>query len=373
VGRRLGLAVLVLLVVPVVALASVGVNITTAGEEFYEDGALTVAVFDGTAGTTRLVATFGPAAEVCAAEPAADPRPVVVDAPADGVASGSAVPADPGTYRACGWALDASGAVRSRSEQVQEVVSRPAEVTAGAAASRVWPGIPLFVSADAYAFPGRLLQVAVALGTCPAAAPAEDDPAVVDWVSAPAGDVINRASARSASGQVSLAVPGRYAVCSWVGETPGDPAPEAKASAPLTIVAGRARTALALTADRSLSDGTKPVRWSVTVIGAFRGRLVLEARKVVHTPSGALRGSGPWKRVAAADLARQRVRSGRQSGLAGPSYLRVTGKTVLPAAIGRECGTRARVAQVRARFSGSPLARPARSKVVELPGSLGGC
>jgi hypothetical protein len=41
--------------------------------------------------------------------------------------------------------------------------------------------------------------------------------------------------------------------------------------------------------------------------------------------------------------------------------------------MGRQCGNQARIAQVRLRFGGTTLARPSRSKVIELPGSLGGC
>lgn len=362
-----------LLAVPAGALANVGVNITTGGEAFYEDDNLTVAVFDGDAAVTRKVATFGPSGQECAADPRADTRPVVVDAPAsDGVATAAVVAPDPGTYRACGWALDASGAVHSRSEALEQIAAQPAEAIATASSTRLWRGISLTAFTSAYAKRGRLLQAAVVRGTCPAVAPSEGDPAVVLWLSAPGGDLIG-AGQRRANGQLRPAMAGVYGVCGWVGELPGDPAPEAIASDRFTIVAGKARPLLGLTADRDISDGTKPVRWSANVIGSFAGRVFLEARKVVHAPSGTTRGSGPWKRVATVRLEGQRARAGGDFGLAGSSYLRVSGRTVLPAAIGRQCGRRSRIAQLRLRFPGTSIARHARSKVVELPGSLGGC
>lgn len=372
---RLGLAMGVLLAVPGAALAQVSVNITSAEDAFYEDAALRVAVFDGNdPAVARLVATFGPAAAGCAADPGSDPRPVVADEPAsEGVVAGTAVPPDPGSYRACGWALDASGAVRSRSGATQEVASQPAEASTSSDVTRVWRGVPVSVFANALARRGRVLQAAVLRGPCPAVAPGAGDPAVVRWIGEPAGTSMG-ANGRDLRDRIRLASAGAHAVCAWVGEMPGDPFPEAVASDAFTVAAGRARTQLGLSADRSETDGRKPVRWRGTVIGAFRGTLRLEARRVVHAPSGGTRGAGAWRTVARFDLARRKPRFGVANfGLAGSSAVILREATPLPASIGRECGSRSRIAQVRLRFEGSGLARPAKSAVVELVGSLGSC
>lgn len=369
----LGTAVGLLLAIPATGGAEVriAINPASSSSELYEEERLNLSAYPDDE-TARVVIAFGAAGAACAAEPGADPRPVVADGAADIALDTTAIAPDHGAYRACAWEYGSDGAVRGRADTVAEVRQQFAEASVSVFPARVWPGIPLDVFSSALAKRGRLLKTALQRTACPASAPGPSDASVLEWIGDPAGRRLG-SDELELRRRTTQTVPGTYRVCSWIHEAAGDPSPEARAETTFTVVPGRARTALGLRANRDRSDGTKPVGWSVNVVGAFRGRLLLEARKVVNAPSGALRGSGPWRRVATADLARASLRSGGNFGLAGSSFARVRGKTVLPAAIGRQCGRQSRIALFRARFAGTELARPARSKPVELVGSLGGC
>lgn len=365
---------LCLLALPATAArATVHVSIypASSSERVYEEEKLNLWASPSTE-NSRVVLTFGPASADCGAEPGADPRPVVGDKTVEVALDVKAVAPEPGRYRACAWELDPAGAVRDRGQADEDVLQQFAEATLDVDARRVWREIPITVFSSAVARRGRVLQTVLVRGACPPAAPAVEDPAVARWLGGPAGRTVGTEELEL-SLPLRLATLGTFQLCNWVGERPGDPAPEAAGSVTVSVVGGRARTALGLVAARNRSDGTKPVRWSGTVISAFRGPVFLEARRVVHSRSGRLRGSGPWRRVATVELSRQRLRAGRSFGLGGFAYVKVSGTTVLPRAIGRQCGGQSRIAQVRLRFPGTLVARPATSEVVELVGSLGGC
>lgn len=356
---------------PASAALTVAINPASSSDRIYEEERLNLTAYPDSE-TARVVVTFGPAGPACAAEPGGDPRPVVADGQADVGLDTTATAPEPGSYRACAWEYDGAGAIAGRGEKVAEVLEQFAEATVSAFPPRVWRGIPLDVFAGGLGMKGRIMQTAILRTACPPTAPAEADPAVVAWVGGFAGRTLGSDEV-DVRLRVTLMVAGTYRVCNWISERLGDPGPEARAEGSFTIVGGKARTVVGgLRAIRDRSDASKPVRWNAVVVGAFRGRVFLEARKVVHAGLK-LRGSGPWKRVATVNLARRPLRSGGGRGLAGSSYLRVSGATVLPASIGTQCGGQSRIAQIRVRFPGTKIARPARSEVVELIGSLGGC
>lgn len=372
-GRLVALAAAMLALLPAAARAEliVGIGPAASSDVPYEEERLNLSS-SGTDGA-RLVLKFGPAEAPCAAEPGTDARATVADTTVvDFGVNATAVAPEPGLYRACAWELDGGGGVRDRGEAAAEVVQQFAEASVAVGAPRVYRGIPNAVRSSGVGRKGRVLQTAVVTGACPASAPAADDPAVRDWLGG-AGGVVVTMEGREYAFRQKLVTVGTYAVCSWVGERPGDPAPEATSQASMTIVAGKAKPTLMVSATRDGGYVAKPVWWSATLFGVFDGPLYVEARKAVHGSSARVVGSGPWQRVATLDLARQRVRPGADNGLMGFGFVRARGKVRLPASIGRQCGNQARIAFLRLRFPGSTVARPAASKPVELVGSLGGC
>jgi len=172
VGRALGSVVALLLAFPAAGGAQVRVviNPASSSSEIYEEERLNLTAYPD-AETARVVIAFGAAGGPCAAEPGADPRPVVADGTADIGLDATATAPDHGAYRACAWEYGPDGAVRGRGDTVAEVAQQFAEASLSAFPVRVWPGIPVDVFSSALGKRGRVLQTTLQSTACPASAP----------------------------------------------------------------------------------------------------------------------------------------------------------------------------------------------------------
>lgn len=349
---------------------SVTVYPTGSAEELTEESPLELSVqTDDHAG--RVVLAVRPAAMgPCGGDPGGDPGAAQFDAPMDAVSSatGRLVLADPGSYAVCGWQVDDTGAVVDRLTQAIDVRQQPAETQVGTGGDTVYKGVPVEVTVEGDGAPGRVLQAALIAGAaCPAAAPVAPE---TRWVTPAAGVP---ASNVDLDRFLTFDATGAYQLCSWVGERPGDPQPEAARGETIVVRPGRVRPLIQLSAQRSRQPLTA-LRFGVSIGGVSRGRIAIEVQKVVDR-GGALRGSGPWRRVAAIDVAKLKIYRGppRDYPWGSSEFALINGqRTRVPASIAAQCHpAQARVYRVRARFLGTPDALPARSRVVSFGGSVG--
>ena len=320
----------------------------------------------------RLVVTFrsasGPA---CAADPAADAGPVIIDGthrPGQPTLIASIKPGEPGAYRACGWELDGTGAVADRGELAVDVLAVPVEASVTTDAARTFRGVPLGVFVSLAGGPNRIGHVAAVAGnTCPAAVPAPDAPGV-RWVTTPVG--VPLPAPRDVQGEVTFTEAGDFSVCGWVTE-PGDAVAEKVAAEAVAVSRARLRPAIAVSGRRG-GGIAHPLVWTAKVFGAFSGKLVLEVRRHAYRydRSGSPRsvGVGRWRRLARVDAAKLPRRPGANATKWGTtSYLRARGKVRVPNSIGAQrCygNLWADSFWVRLRFLGTTFAAPARSKPV---------